>query len=321
MGFFSSIFGGGGKEEEQKPSYEQSSKSYDPLQAEKNAVATPLSKFLSNNVGKGVGEFPTDPNYTNRYNEFMAQNPMEYFKTNVSDPAYAQFTKYAKPVIDEGYAGALRGSGRYGAQEAGYVGLGESLGNTAATFIPSFSQAQLSAGQTEFSRQYQNWYQGLAENNPVLSQAINFINSGRNNTESYGAVYPEQGAGLFDMLGSQGLSKTLNGLGSPTSDGGKSGLGDMLKDPKLWISIASLFAGCWVASSIFGGWSKRETIYSRVYMTCIAPEWFKKLYLQFGESFASWLDSNQSFKSVVKPLFNYFSYRGRKHLEAQSYGI
>lgn len=187
MGLFD--FLGGSKDEESSSGaapVSSESHYYDPLQAQKTAVATPLSTFLASKVGTGIGEYPTDPNYTNRYTEFMAMNPSDYYDTNIAKPAYEQFTKYAIPTIREGYAGSLRGSGRYGAEEAGYVGLAEQLANTKATFVPQFAGQQLAAGQTEFARQYQNWYQGLAENNPVLTQAINFINSGKQAGDAYG---------------------------------------------------------------------------------------------------------------------------------------
>lgn len=165
----------------------------------KVAVSSPLSGFLSKQIGTGIGEMPTDPNYTNRYNEYLSMNPSEYFDTNIAKPAYEQFNKYAKPLIDEGYAGSLRGSGHYGAEEAGLVGLGEDLANTKAQFVPQFAQSQLQQGQTEFARQYSNWYNSLPVNNPALKASIDFLNSD-SGYNIYSALNPGKQGWLNDLL-------------------------------------------------------------------------------------------------------------------------
>lgn len=241
MSWLSSLFGSGKKDTGEQA---YTANTYDPLQSLKTSVATPLSSFLTGQVGQGIGQLPTDPNYTNRYNEFLSVNPEQYFKTNISDPAYAQFTKYAKPLIDEGYAGSLRGSGHYGAQEAGYVGLGEQLGNTAAQFIPQFAQSQLQAGQSEFSRQYQNWFNSLPQTNPALAQAINFINAGKEASTASGN-YPAQNS-FLSQLGATGIAQQLGSIGGPSfgSNGQPqtTGFSDVLKNPQTWISLASLLA-------------------------------------------------------------------------------
>lgn len=203
MGFNWATLASGGiyqpKSKSSGGSSNQMSETYDPLQAQKNAVASPLSKFLAAKVGTGIGQYPTDPNYINRYNEFMKVDPVEYFGKNVAEPTYQMFNKYARPLIAEGYAGNLRGSGRYGAEEAGFVGVSEALTGAAAEFVPSFAKSQIETGQSEFSRQYQNWYNSLPETNPVLSSAINFLNSGKQNTRYFGsAVGADQGATASD---------------------------------------------------------------------------------------------------------------------------
>lgn len=220
MGLFSSIFGGGKKDSGSSNQQESMSRSYDPLQAEKNAVASPLSAFLAANVGKGIGEYPTDPNYTNRYNEYLSMNPSQYFQEKIASPATKRYKEDFLPLVQEGYAGSLRGSGRFGAEEAGINRFSEDLSMMEAEFVPSFAKSQIEVGQTEFKRQYDNWFNGLAVNNPILGQAINFLNSGRNNVESSSYIAGESGGGIYDQLGVMGSQLLGKYFGEQGSMGG-----------------------------------------------------------------------------------------------------
>ena len=67
---------------------------------------------------------------------------------------------------------------------------------------------------------------------------------------------------------------------------------------------------CWVAAEIFGGWHSPKTILARYYINELAPKWFKKFYLKFGERIANFIHNKPLFKLAIKPLFEYFAYRG-----------
>jgi hypothetical protein len=74
--------------------------------------------------------------------------------------------------------------------------------------------------------------------------------------------------------------------------------------------------GCWVASEIFGGWYAPRTIESRHYVNNIAPKWFKDFYLKYGEKIAKFISDKPLLKLALKPLFNMFSDKGRRYLNA-----
>ena len=64
--------------------------------------------------------------------------------------------------------------------------------------------------------------------------------------------------------------------------------------------------GCWVASELFGGWFKPETILARFYVNELAPKWFKSIYLKFGERIASFIKDKPVLKAIFRPLFKNF---------------
>jgi hypothetical protein len=172
MGFWSSLFG----DDEEKDATSSTEKTYrDPL---KEAVASPLSSYLASQIGKGIGEYTPDSDYTNRYSEFMKVDPVNLYQKSVAEPITKLFKEDYLPVIREGFAGNLRGSGRYGAEESGLVKLATNLSTGLADFVPDVYSKQMSAGEDKYKLDYQNWYQGLAQNNPVLKTAIDFLSAG-----------------------------------------------------------------------------------------------------------------------------------------------
>lgn len=72
--------------------------------------------------------------------------------------------------------------------------------------------------------------------------------------------------------------------------------------------------GCWVASEIFGGWYNPKTIGARIWLNIEAPSWFRKLYMRFGERFASFIKNKPIIKSLLRPFFEWASTRGRGYL-------
>jgi len=249
----------------------------------KTKVSSPLSNFLAGQIGKGIGEYETDPNYTNRYNEFMAMNPGEYFDKNIAAPEIKRYKENLLPVIREGFAGNLRGSGRFAAEEAGINQFSENLARMGADFIPSFAKQQIDVGQTEFARRYTNWYNSLSETNPALSTAIQFLNS-------------DSGYNVLSALnpGTQGW------------------FGDLLKAAAA-AGTAVAATGCWVAAEVFDGWEDIRTMRARYYINYHAPKWFKEFYLTHGAGIASFIRKHTWLKVFVRPLFNFFAKKGDQY--------
>lgn len=75
------------------------------------------------------------------------------------------------------------------------------------------------------------------------------------------------------------------------------------------LSFAAL---CWVASEVYGGWTKSETIKSRMYITNLAPKWFKNLYLKHGAKFAQYISDKPLIKKAIKPIFDWFGKQTEK---------
>ncbi len=115
------------------------------------------------------------------------------------------------------------------------------------------------------------------------------------------------------VLGSQ-----LAGLRSTNTSGSTIGMNPFLKsfenstgsaignnfNGPAWLSAAK--PGCWVASEIFGGWYEYKTIMSRIYVNCIAPNWFKEFYLEHGENIAKFISNKPLLKIILTPMFEYF---------------
>jgi hypothetical protein len=72
-----------------------------------------------------------------------------------------------------------------------------------------------------------------------------------------------------------------------------------------------LMAGCWVAKEIFGSWEHPKTIQARYYINNLAPKWFKNFYLKYGEGIAKFIHNKPILKIALRPLFEYFAYRGK----------
>ncbi len=177
MGWFSNIFKGNKKEE-----------IVDPL---KQAVASPLSAFLANQVGKGLPRYTEatgqpltaelDPTAYSTYQNFLSVSPSEWYTKGVEEPTLKAMREEI-PLIEEGWAGGLRGSGRFRDVE-------DYMQDTATTLAEGRYQAELQIPQAQFemagkykemqdvdyAKNYADWYQSLPENNPVLGQAMAFL--------------------------------------------------------------------------------------------------------------------------------------------------
>lgn len=68
---------------------------------------------------------------------------------------------------------------------------------------------------------------------------------------------------------------------------------------------------CWVAAEIFDGWWESKTCAARSYVTFQAPKWFRNFYIKFGERIAKFIHGKPILKWALRPLFEYFAWRGK----------
>ena len=154
----------------------------------KGPVASQLSSYLQANVGKGIPRYEgelaqlIDPNLTNRYNEFLNLNANDMFDRDVAGPQTEAFKRDFLPVLQEGYAGSLRGSGRFRSEEDATNKFSQDLAGLRYTANKELPVAQMTMAQsyyamqdTKVQREYENWWKSLPENNPILEKAMQFL--------------------------------------------------------------------------------------------------------------------------------------------------
>ena len=160
----------------------------DPL---KQAVATPYSKFLAEKVGQGLPQYEGDltPDMSqegqNAYSNFMGMDAGEWFDKSIGDKATQDFQENILPGVEEGYAGALRGSGRYRDVEDYSNRFSQDLASTKSQAVLDITKAQVDTGfkewgvrQQQAAMEYESWYKTLPENNPMLDKALQFLSEG-----------------------------------------------------------------------------------------------------------------------------------------------
>jgi len=219
-------------------------------------VTNPLSKFLEERVGKGLPAYGTDTpsldeKYENAYSGFLSMNPEEWFREKVTAPTMAEWSKEAVPTIEEGWAGGLRGSGRFRDVEESAFEMGEKLGRVGGEMIPSIYTAQLGAGVQRFEAEmqkwtadYTSWLQTLPEFNPILDKALAFL-AGPTGRDVISYMDPGKG-GKGGLLGA-GLGALAMGalsLAIPGAGVGLAGLSGMEMT-----ALGGLFGG--VGGSMF----------------------------------------------------------------------
>jgi hypothetical protein len=57
-----------------------------------------------------------------------------------------------------------------------------------------------------------------------------------------------------------------------------------------------------------------KTCSARYYVNEIGPIWFKNFYIKNGKQIAKFIHDKPIFKLILRPLFEYFVYRGRKEI-------
>lgn len=160
----------------------------DPL---KQDVANPLSAYLAGQIGKGIPRYEGPLSYEfsgteqTNYLDFIGSSASDVFQESIADPAMKEFKENLLPVIREGFAGSLRGSGRFREEEAGISQFSEALSAQRAGFIPEFQQKQIQTSlafkdaiDKDYSTRYNAWLRELPQYNPALQQALTFLNVG-----------------------------------------------------------------------------------------------------------------------------------------------
>ena len=185
----------------------------DPL---KTAVANPMSTYLSQEVGKGLPGYTgqmseeLDPKAYSRYQEFLSLNAGDWFDKAVGDPEMKRFKEEILPEVEEGWAGSLRGSGRYRDVEDTATQFSEGLAQQRAQAEVTIPQAQLAmAGgykamrDADYKLEYDDWFKSLPQLNPALTQAMNFLHdSVGTGTTVLSALDPGQKGWFSDLMGS-----------------------------------------------------------------------------------------------------------------------
>lgn len=170
----------------------------DPL---KENVANPMSAYLGSQVGQGIGSPGMDPAYTARYNDFMGANANDIYDKNVYAPQLKLYNEQKAPLIDEQYAGNLRGSGHYTAANEGMSNFQAQMGAGRYQANLAFPEAQLAAGNAYNKQAYDEWSAGLPQNNPALKQGLEFLNNATGTgTTILSAMDPGQEGWLKDLL-------------------------------------------------------------------------------------------------------------------------
>lgn len=158
----------------------------------KREVATPLSSYLAQRVGKGLpgyeettGKPLTEPfsaDAETRYGEFLGMDPEKFFGEKVAKPIMERWREDVMPGIEEGWAGSLRGSGRYRDVEASATDVAKRLGELGGAMVPDIYGKQLQAAQAykemkdkEYQTEYKAWLQTLPEFSPAVTQAMAFL--------------------------------------------------------------------------------------------------------------------------------------------------
>lgn len=224
MGWFSDLFS------KSKPS---TTTITDPAKA---AVSNPLSSYLASQVGTGTPDYTAttgkkltyslaDVGGESSYTDILSMNAGDWYTKAVQDPTL-KAAKEAASEVSEGWAGSLRGSGRFSDVEDYWSDVTETLqtGRYAAekdiaSFKYNTASNEVATKNAAALTEYNAWYQSLAQNNPALGQALQYL-SGANGTDvlSYSSSYP-----IYELLPSlMKLASAMFGSSSLGSSGGGS---------------------------------------------------------------------------------------------------
>lgn len=172
------------------------------------AVANPLSSFLSSKIGQGVERYTGDL----APKDYLDPRANEYFDKYVGDPATKKFKEEFLPVIQEGYAGALRGSGRFRSEEDNINKFSTDLAGLRYQANLDFGDRYYKLQDTKIQREYADWFKSLPEMNPILDKALQFLSSGETGLTVFSGLDPGKKGWFGDLLNTS-IEATASVLG------------------------------------------------------------------------------------------------------------
>lgn len=194
----------------------------------KTAVSSPLSEFLSSRIGTGLPRYEGPLSHKmgeaeeSRYSEFIGMDPEAWFKSKVTDPTMEAWREDVAPVVAEGWAGSLRGSGRFRDVEESGADVAKGLGEIGGKAIPEIYGRQMDTIEryqkmknVAYEREYADWYKSLPEMNPILGMSLNFL-QGPTGRDVLSWVDPGKSGWFSDaiqMLFNIGISGGQQGFG------------------------------------------------------------------------------------------------------------
>lgn len=206
------------------------------------------------------------------------------------DPAYEFRMREGQKAIDR--SAAARGMRHSGATLKSLARFGQDLGSQ-----------EYDKAYNRFNQDYGNAYNRFnQEQGNRFNRVGNIANIGLSANQSMnsaGTNFGNQMAQNAISLGNAQANYEMN-------------KGNTMKD--LWQMGTSAVMACWVARAVFGKESPKW-LQARNYIMNIGPEWFKKLYLAHGEKFAKKVEKSKTLKIIIRPLFEYFAWRGKQSLK------
>ena len=168
-----------------KPAETKAMTAEDPI---KTGLSKPLSSYLQGQIGKGIPAYggalsaDLDPNAVNRFNEFLSLDSGEFFQEKVAAPATKRFKEDFFPVLQEGFAGNMRGSGRFRSEEDAISKFGQDLAGVEADLALKLPGAQFTMASQRKVQQDKDlllerdaFFKSLPQFNPVIGQALQFL--------------------------------------------------------------------------------------------------------------------------------------------------
>lgn len=182
----------------------------------KTQVSDALVPYLTSRIGQGLPSYTGklyedfDEGTYNNYKNFLSLSPEEWFNKAVAEPETARFKSELLPELREGYAGSLRGSGRYRDEENAMTDFETNLSKQRYNSMIDIPQQQFNLASSykklkdlDYMLEYQNWFTSLPENNPVLGQALSYLGVDR------GIYMGTNNSNSGDMVD---IAKIINGI-------------------------------------------------------------------------------------------------------------
>lgn len=154
--------------------------------------------------------------------------------------------------------------------------------------------------QEDYRRYYENLGLSLSGRQPLVAPATpSYTNQLANYTPGQALNFQAQNYGTFAAAGRPIV--TQNQVGTPNWIPGLQATGSVLQ------GAGSLASFCWIGAKLFGGWQVPKTIQCRRFIDYCMPLLFVKFYAKYGQR----LSHNKLVLFVLRPLFEYFAYRGK----------